>query len=512
VLLPISTDGWRVDQLDEHVERVRNGYLETLGETVPTSTPDAGAPPPSPASPGAVPLAAPRGWGTSPGMNPLETVMWRAEAGDRRLSSNVALVEILDREPDWSRLRAAHERALAAIPRMRQRVAEPPFGIGPPRWVAVDGVDLDRHLRRRALEPPGDDRQLLDLAAQWAHAPLDRDRPLWEAMLVTGLSGGRAAYLVKTHHSVTDGLGAVQLLARLHSRTAEPTVSTQADGGPAAPEELPRGSTVQRGDSQLRSALGGLLHPQALARRVLDTGLAAVRAAVPAGSASPLLSARSGEWHFDLIEVDLARLKAAAKAAGGSVNDGFIAALLGGFRRYHERSGAPVETMPVAIPVSLRSEDDPLGGNRFTGIRFTAPVGDPDPASRIEAVRGFVLTARRSAALDVVPLLAPALALLPGPVMARTSGAITAATDLQASSFPGIPYPVYIAGARITHMFPFGPLPGCAAMITMISHDGTCCVGVNIDPAAVTDPALLMECLAEGFDEVLALAAESGRS
>ena len=37
-------------------------------------------------------------------------------------------------------------------------------------------------------------------------------------------------------------------------------------------------------------------------------------------------------------------------------------------------------------------------------------------------------------------------------------------------------------------MYPFGPLPGCAAMITLISHDGTCCIGINTDTAAVTDP------------------------
>jgi diacylglycerol O-acyltransferase len=39
----------------------------------------------------------------------------------------------------------------------------------------------------------------------------------------------------------------------------------------------------------------------------------------------------------------------------------------------------------------------------------------------------------------------------------------------------------------------------------MVSHDGTCCIGVNMDPAAITDQALLRTCLQEGIDEVLAL-------
>lgn len=39
----------------------------------------------------------------------------------------------------------------------------------------------------------------------------------------------------------------------------------------------------------------------------------------------------------------------------------------------------------------------------------------------------------------------------------------------------------------------------------MVSHNGTCCIGVNLDLAAVTNPELFAECLRAGFDEVLAL-------
>jgi hypothetical protein len=65
---------------------------------------------------------------------------------------------------------------------------------------------------------------------------------------------------------------------------------------------------------------------------------------------------------------------------------------------------------------------------------------------------------------------------------------------------------VYIAGSRIMRMYPFGPLPGCAATITLLSHDGTCCIGVNLDPAAVTEPSVLMAGLRAGLDEVVGLA------
>jgi hypothetical protein len=227
----------------------------------------------------------------------------------------------------------------------------------------------------------------------------------------------------------------------------------------------------------------------------------------PAPGGSPLLASRSGEWHFEVLDAPLAALKAGAKAGGGSVNDGFLAAVLGGFRRYHEELGVPVPaTIPVGIPISLRTEDDPQGGNRFTGARLDGPLAERDPAARVQAVRRFVLQARAGASVDAVGVFGPVLAWLPAPVLGAVSGRMTSANDVQASNVPGVAHPVYIAGARIMRMYPFGPLPGCAAMITLISHDGTCCIGINVDPAAVARPEVLVEGLRAGLAEVTALA------
>ena len=129
-------------------------------------------------------------------------------------------------------------------------------------------------------------------------------------------------------------------------------------------------------------------------------------------------------------------------------------------------------------------------------------MAERDPAARIAAVRQFVLTARAAsgAAADAVPTaLAPALGWLPAPVIGGgLRPGSTSTNDVQVSSIPGVPYPVYIAGSRITHMYPFGPLPGCAAMITLISHDGECCIGINTDTAAITDPGGLADELRAG--------------
>jgi WS/DGAT/MGAT family acyltransferase len=459
-------------------------------------------------------------WGTSAELNALETVMWRAEA-DPRLRSTITALEILDCVPDWERLRAAHDWGSRMVPRFRQRVVELPVGLGSPRWAVDPEFEIDRHLSRRTLPPPGGLRELLDLAEEIASAPFDRDRPPWEAVLVEGLEGGRAGYVLKMHHSHTDGLGGIQLLSMLHSPQREPLRDKPQPIAPAAEDagttELLAGQVGRElrrlPSGGLRAASEGLslgrralAHPDRAVGEALHYARSFQRVLAPAPcEPSPLLRARSLRWRFEVAEVPLAELRAAAKAAGGSVNDAFLAALLGGFRRYHEHFHVPIDAMPVAIPVSLRTGDHPMGGNRFAGVNFAAPVGEADPRRRIERIRRFVLGARAEPALDALGLIAPALSRLPGPLLARLVGSLTQANDLQASNVPGIARPVYMAGARITHMFPFGPLPGCAAMIALVSHDGTCCIGANLDRAAIADPDLFAACLHEGFAEVLDL-------
>jgi HAD superfamily hydrolase (TIGR01490 family) len=540
VLPPVPTTGWVAGDLDEHVRRVRGQYLATLANwPAAGSGPVEATAPAGPVRPGG-PSAAPLDWGTATQMNPLETAMWRAESADSRLRVNVSLLELLDPAPDWDRLLAAHEWASRMVPRMRQRVVEPAFALGTPTWVADDDFNLSRHVHRVRLAAPGSLRQLLDVVQEFAAAPFDRDRPLWSALLVEGLADGRAGYAAKSHHSVTDGLGAVQLMIRLHSRTAEhdpdrpeppvPAVGTARAGPLAAAGASRAGLLAGQVASAVRATpaaalrqgagiLGALGRPRELARpwkvavRAAGRAVEATRwvgqnAAAPPGS--PLLARRGGGWHFDIVDVPLADLKAGAKAAGGSLNDGLLAAVIGGFRRYHERFGAPLDRLTVGFPISLRTQDDPQGGNRFTGARFAAPLAERDPAARIAAVRQFVLAARAAsaAAADTVPsALAPAIGWLPAPLVGVVSGWLTSTNDVQVSSIPGVPYPVYVAGSRITHMYPFGPLPGCAAMITLISHDGDCCIGINTDPAAVAEPGGLADDLRAGLAEVVALGA-----
>jgi hypothetical protein len=208
--------------------------------------------------------------------------------------------------------------------------------------------------------------------------------------------------------------------------------------------------------------------------------------------------------------VALERFKAGAKAGGGSLNDAFIAALLGALKRYHDHFGVEVDRIPIGVPVSIRVEGDSPGGNKFAAAKFAAPMSEPDPRERIRLVREFVLSARAEPALGAIDALAPLLSRLPARAIVEMTTQLTTSLDLQASNVPGLTRPAYLSGAKITHVYAFGPRPGCSAMMALVSHDGRCCIAGNINPAAIAEPELFERCLAEAFQEIVDLADPGG--
>lgn len=453
-------------------------------------------------------------------MNALEAMMWRAEV-DPRLRSTVTIVDVLDSVPDWDRLLDAHEWATHVIPRLRERVLEPLWGWGSPEWVPDPEFSLPFHVRRQGLPAGSGRRELLDLAAILAMTPFDRERAPWEAVLVTGLEGDRAGYVLKVHHSLADGIGLRQILGLVHSPVREH--DPDKPDYPVLPRESPSrfGLTVSRAAGALgalpSTVLGVATTGLGLAGRLVTRPVSSVgdgvafvasaaRGAVPpAVPGSDLLRERSLNRRFEALDVDVATLRAAGRAAGGSLNDGYLAGVLGGLMRYHRRTGEVPREVPLGMPVNRRDQDAPLGGNYWAGTRFAAPLDEIDPVARIQRIRTIV-RAVTSEPADALGLVAPVLAALPAPLLARIQGAATRAIDVQVSNVPGMTDPVYLAGAQIVRSYPFAPLPGAAAMIALSSHHGTCCIAVNLDPAAFTDPEAFREDLEAGFAEVLALA------
>ena len=454
-------------------------------------------------------------------MSDAEALMWNVEK-DPALRSTFLNVTFLDRPPDHEGFRRRIERATVEIPRLRQRVQAAPARLAPPEWVDDPAFDLDFHVRRISLGPGAGDRELLDLAALGMQDPFDRARPLWQFTIVDGLAGGRAALLAKMHHTITDGVGGVRLSAMfldLERDAPAPDLPAPAETSPLTPgftEAALRAIThgVRRQLGISRRAAGALiglaLRPQdlpSLAAVATDTAQSVLRQLfITDGARSPLWAGRrSLGRRFEVLTVDLDRLKAQANALGGTVNDAFVSCVASGAGTYHRERGVEIDELRAAMPVSTRGGDRTAGGNAFAPTRVLVPAGTKDPVERFHAVRQRLGTTRRERAIGLVDALSGALNLLPTSVVTNVARQQAETIDFAVSNVRGAPFDLFVAGAEVLHNHPMGPTAGTAFNATVLSYRGQLDLGLNIDTAAVDAPVLLRDCIDESFREFLAL-------
>jgi diacylglycerol O-acyltransferase / wax synthase len=312
----------------------------------------------------------------------------------------------------------------------------------------------------------------------------------------------------------------MQLFAGMHSTRAEPSPDKPL-GEPSEPEHVdPLRLTgedlleeVRRLPGQARrlvGAIGGALAAPGRTVRYLDSARRVL--SPPAAEQSPLQAHQRGRtWRFGMLDCTLDELKAAGRAVGGTVNDAYMAALLGGIGRYHDALGIELGDIPTAMPVSLRRPDDPPGGNRFAAAMFAGPAGTRDPAARMTAIRDRVRRVREEPALDVLGAFSGVLSRIPAGLLGRAMEAAMPHPVLSGSNFPGLTEHVYAAGARVEGMYVFAPLPLVSMLAANCSYAGNCCIGINCDGAVFEDTELLWKCMREGLDEVLELGRKGGR-
>jgi WS/DGAT/MGAT family acyltransferase len=446
-----------------------------------------------------------------------DSLMWRIEA-DPVLRSPIMVVALLDRVPAAKSLRATFERAAALLPGLRSTIVPPGGGIGKPRWEPDPTFSLDHHIRWVGATGSGL-RGVLDLAEPDAMLPFDPERPPWSLLVVEGLAADRAAFVLRFHHAITDGMGGLRAADAFfdHARRPARTATAAVPGAEVAgrengqPESLPWPLALAA--RATGGALGVASTAAAMARSPVGTVTGTVRlvrsagrllSAAPAGS--PLFVARGIDRHLHVFEVPLAELRAAAAAAGGTINDALLTAVSGAFAGYHDRRGVSVPTMSVTMPVDRRGADEGPEGNRFTPVRFTLPVDERDPATRLRIASAIASSWRHEPAVGATDMIAGALNLLPGAVVTRVFRGMLRSIDADVVDLAGLTRPAYVGGARIERMWAFAPPTGAAFSVTLLSHLETCCVAVATDPAAVSQPELLAGCLETAFDEVLALA------
>jgi diacylglycerol O-acyltransferase / wax synthase len=291
-------------------------------------------------------------------MRSSDAFTWAMES-DPRLRSTVVTVLLLEKSPNWDDVRDRIDLISRKLPMFRQRVVESPPP-APPRWESDPDFDLDFHIREMAAPEPGNLGGVLEIARVSEMEDFDRARPLWTVTLIDGLEDGGAAMLCKFHHSLTDGVGGVQIGMTLFDLSE---LSGEHDPLPAPPK-VPRPPwlsgyrDVFGYDAGLvASAMAGAItsapkliynsvrRPVATVESATATAASIYRTVRPVNrTGSVLMKNRTLTRRLGVHQVPMPQLRDAAHRCGGALNDGFVAGLAGGLRLNHERHGVSVAT------------------------------------------------------------------------------------------------------------------------------------------------------------------------
>lgn len=438
-------------------------------------------------------------------MSGADALLWTI-GRDPVLRPTVIAVMVLDKSPDWATMQARVAALTEIVPRLRSHAVVRPWGRGRPQFIEDGQFDLALHLRRMALPLGATFRDVLDIAQIMGTTGFDPFLPLWEVVETDGFDGERAALIVKLHHSLVDGVGGFAVLLHLldterNAASSRSPVST--DAGPTTPFDLMK--YLQGPRKVIDAALQAVVRPAESIQHLVSTGASVARLLAPARQPiSPLMTERSFRRIFEVVDLPKGKLRRAATATGGTLNDAFVASVVRGLKRYHGLHGAVLDEIRALMPVNVRTKDDTAGGNHFVPARFVVPTGT-DASECVRAVQRITDQWKHAPGLALSDVLANALSFLPAPVATSIWGSMLKGDDFCVTNIPGPAFKAFIASSRVERIYAFAPPSGSALNVSLISLAGRECVGIAVDSAAVSDSSKLAVCIEEGFCEVFEL-------
>ncbi len=482
-------------------------------------------------------------------LTPLDATFLELEQADESAHMHIGGVLVFDPLPHGgppSRAELCQHLAsrLGQLPRYGQRLSEPHTGgLSWPEWEDDPAFDIGRHVTRAALPAPGGYDELQEWASGFFSQRLDRHRPLWEMAMVEGLADGRWALAHKTHHSMVDGVGSVDVGHLLLDATADagpatpssPSSVSGASGGhppssfdarptplsqPTAPGPLASLAHAWAGlipvDTIVHATqMGahGVLHPRDALRSARSALAMIVSEELHAAPHTSLNVPIGTRRRFDVVRIPLADLKEIKDSLGGTLNDVVLTVTTSGLRALLQSRGEPLPAggLRAMVPMNVRVASEHLAlGNRISSLFLELPVAQADPerryhetVARSESLKSEGQQAAGTTAVIEIAGLAP-------PVIHATIAQALYATRLFNVTITNVPGPkqtLYAFGAPLREIHPLVPLAAEHAVgVAALSYDGNVFFGVVADRDTVPDLDVLLSALGASVKELLSAA------
>ncbi|MBI3715265.1 MAG: wax ester/triacylglycerol synthase family O-acyltransferase [Betaproteobacteria bacterium] len=453
-----------------------------------------------------------------------------------------------------------------------RKLAFMPMSLANPIWVDDNDMDLDWHIQSYTLPKPGTRAQLDAAVAELHEGMLDRDRPLWQFVMIEGLQSGEVALYAKLHHAGMDGQGGVALARAILDvePNPKPIKKEKADAEKRLPPSAAKmlsaafrnsvaqygkiisavpgavkslGAMGMQGGSDFLSSsqaklmgapseqLTGVMQMAELAGKVstiktTDSPLQAVKKLLPAGiklgPRTPFNVAIGAKRAFVTARISLDETKALARHFDVKLNDIVLATCAGALRRYFAKNPAVLaKSMVGAVPASLRAPGDTTQNNQVTMMLIDLATNQKDPLKRLAAITKSSLSAKMTTGAmkgvtttvtgDLPTLGIPWLMSIITPLYktAVASNRIPVVANVVISNVPGPPMPLYMAGAALREYYPVSIVThGLALNITIQSYAGSLDYGFIAARDQVAKPERLAEYLQAAHEELMGLMAK----
>ncbi len=411
------------------------------------------------------------------------------------------------------------EERIHLAPRYRQRVLFPPMSVSHPIWVDDPEFDIGRHVEELWLEESLDERSFAEAVALAYQGMLERDRPLWHAVLLRGLPQGNTAVVWKVHHAMIDGVSGIDLTMALNDLKADAPAPTPP-AEPWQPEPIPSAfdhfqeSFEHRIEQVTRlwtDSAFSLFRPAQLTARARKIGRA-VGATWPT-ALRPAPSTRfngrvSGELGWTFAELSFTEMRDIRSALGGTVNDVVLTVLsgaLGRYLRYHGDSTDGVE-LRALCPVSMRQPDERGQlGNLVSFMVAPLFVGIEDSVERLETERKAMESLKVAGQAEGIYELNRWSDSIP-PGWMEFAGALATPNPILntvSTNVPGPQIPLYQGGRRLLAWYPLGVVAAdLGIFVSILTYDQRVTFGATVDAHLVPDAWRLGEFLHESFAEL----------
>ncbi|GFG75494.1 WS/DGAT/MGAT family O-acyltransferase [Mycobacterium botniense] len=424
----------------------------------------------------------------------------------------------------FDRLCDALALRIAAMPQFREKLADSPLNLDHPVWVDDKDFDLNRHLHRIGLPPPGGRAELSEICGHIASLPLDRSRPLWEMWVIEGVAGtdahqgGRLAVMTKVHHAGVDGVTGANLLAQLCTTEPDTPAPDPVEGvGEASGLHIAATGLVKFATRPLHLARVLPATVQSAVETLARVGTGRTMAAPFAAPATAFNARITAHRNIAYAQLDLDDVKKVKEHFGVKVNDVVMALVSGVLRHYLlERGELPASSLIAMVPVSVHGKSDRPGRNKVSGMfsRLETHIGDP--VERLQAIAKANSVAKQHSSAISATLLqdwtqfaAPAVFGAAMRVYSKTRLSRSRPVhNLVVSNVPGPQIPLYLLGCEVKAMYPLGPIfHGAGLNVTVMSLNGKLNVGIISCPELLPDLWKLADDFGVGIEELLAATA-----